>query len=1327
MRYSTFLAVVWFLTAGALSARAQQPEQVIRQQLTWKGYMEAANKAGRLRKVPTFAGAVFRLGDQYPSFQIRIPGQVGQGTVRNAVYEPLAPADAKLLEGITVPTTATAAVTSGTERRQTVSFALLPAVRRNAQSGQAEKLVSFEYAYSLASEPIRPAGTKGRKYASSSVLAQGDWFRIGVAASGIYKLDKKALASMDINLQGLDPHRLQIYGNAMGTLPQPNSAYRPDDLVENAIYVAGEADNSFDDNDYILFYARGPHTWSLEDDGTNRRFKHELNVYTDTAYYFVTVGSRPGLRVGAPRTIGGTPTATINQFLDRQFYEHELVNLAKSGRQWLGEGFTNNSPAREFTISTPDLLPGGTLQLTSQVIGASAVGTNTTFQLALNGTSLGAQNVSGFSSIPQNYPEIANSDLRTFAYSIPAVPAAEAKVRLVFSSPTDASGQGYLDYLEVNAPRRLRLTGSQLEFNSLPGAPLSEFQLGASSAATVWNVSNPRRPYALALNGSGNFVARTDSVAEFVAFTGSDFPTPPRLFKGRIGNQNLHARLNLNGKLDLVIVTYPPFKPEADRLAAYRRAHDNLNVEVVTTTEVYNEFSSGGQDVTAIRDLMKMVYDRSTSNKQLYLLLFGDASYNYKSDPANDMRLVPDWWENRSPLDADKNGQNYVPTYESRESFSLTYSRPNSSPSVKGVTFCSDDYFGLLDDNEGEWDEGYSNDLLDIGIGRLPIRTPSGQSRSLAQATLVVNKLIRYDEPASFGKWRNRLTFVADDGNGSIFISEACEPQSLSVAIDHPEFNVHKVYLDLYPQTIASGGQRSPECNRAIDEAIEQGSLITHYSGHGGPTGWADEQILTKQSVLALKNRNRLTFMVTGTCDFSTYDDPERDSGGEVALTDIEGGAIGLLTTTRLAFADQTVSVSSQLYNTIFKPVNGQMPRLGEITQFSKNNGIRSTSTRNFVLLGDPTTRLAAAQQEAVLDSINGRSISATSIDTLKALSTIKLSGLVQKGQVLNTQFNGQAHVTVYEKPTTVNTLKNEFDDVVVGVPIQENIIYDGKATVRNGRFKLSFVVPKDINYSVGLGKIQLYAQDSIRIADAKGYRATPVGGADATIQQDSIPPLIKLFMDRESFVYGGLTDTTTTLIAHLSDASGINTAGAGIGHDITATLDNDPTKLTILNDFYTADVDSYQSGKVKYLFKSLATGPHVLHLKAWDTFNNSAQQEIEFIAATSEKLALDHVLNYPNPFSTRTTFQFDHNRSSDDLDVQIQIFTISGRLVRTLRTTIVGSGPHVGRDSDALTWNGRDEYEDQLARGVYVYRVSVRSLRDNATASKFEKLVILN
>jgi hypothetical protein len=502
MRYSTFLVVLWYLIFGAVvPTKAQNTEQVVRAQLTWKGYAQVINKAGGLRRVPALTGGIFRSGEQNPNYQIRIQGRVSQGQVRNAVYEAFSPADAKLFDPTALPAAADVSLTTGTERQQPITFALVPAVRRSPQTGLAEKLVSFEYGYSLSSEQNqnRAARIQKRKYASASVLSQGDWFKIGVAASGVYKLDKKALEALGINMQGRDPHRLRIYGNAMGTLPQANSAYRPDDLAENAIYVAGENDNTFDDADYVLFYARGPHTWELDNTSSKPLFRHNLNVYTDTAYYFVTIGNTPGLRVGAPRAITGTPTATVTQFLDRQFHEQELINLAKSGRQWLGEGFTSASTSRDVAFTIPDMVPGAALQLTSQVVAASAFGQRTSFLLSVNGTSVGTQFVDGFSAPPSNHPEVANSDLQTFAYTIPASPASETRVRLAFNTSADPSGQGYLDYLEVNAPRRLRLTGSLLEFNSLPGAPLSEFLLGAASSTSVWEVTNPRRPRAPAI------------------------------------------------------------------------------------------------------------------------------------------------------------------------------------------------------------------------------------------------------------------------------------------------------------------------------------------------------------------------------------------------------------------------------------------------------------------------------------------------------------------------------------------------------------------------------------------------------------------------------------------------------------------------------------------------------------------------------------------------------------------------------------------------------------------------------------------------------------
>ncbi|HEX8425367.1 type IX secretion system sortase PorU [Hymenobacter sp.] len=1308
MRYFTFLVISCCLLLG-FSTQAQDGRQSAAIRLRWQGHNEVPGSDYRLRKVPSFMGAQYRLGSLFSYYILNVPGPVAEGELRNAVYEPFSADDAAVFKFASQPIISALAVTEATEKGQTVSIVTVPAVRRSTQSGQYEKLISAEYSY--VAGPPTSRRVQQITHASTSVLATGNWYKIGVPKSGIFKLDYDLLRTLFGNdLPNVDPNRLQIFGNATGLLPQPISTPRPDDLVENAVYFSGNTNATLENTEYFLFYARGPHTWEREPN--TQRFRHIQNIYSDTAYYFVTVAAPPrtGRRVAAAPAVGAANAPAISQFAEREFYEKELINLAKSGRQWLGEGLLNgNSQTFSFNQIT-NLVAGSTVQVTASLAGTSLDAQS--FRLTLNDSPLGTQPISG---VPNNseirkFPEFANASVQTYSASAPSS-SAPLRIGLTYSG-SDASNTGYLDYLEVNAVKPLQLSGTTLEFRSfanLQAGRISQFNITNGAGSLVWDVTNPRRAKSYTVSATGSFVAPTDSLREFVAFTPAGAFDRPTNF-GKVSNQNLHA--SLNSTIDLVIVTHPLFKQEAERLAAHRRSHDNLKVEVVTTTQVYNEFGSGGQDVSAIRDMMKMVYDRRNApNKQLYLLLFGDASYTYKAPGIS--------------------AQNFVPTYESRESFSRIYGRDKQ---FGPQTFCSDDYYALLDDDEGEWAEnGGLTEYMDISVGRLPVRVPSGQT-STTQASKVVQKLINYDlKTVAMGNWRNRITFVADDDDDGAYIGSS-DIFTANTIRQKPAYNIRKVYLDMYQQINGASGQRSPDAERAVDESFEQGSLVITYSGHGGPTSLADERILTSASVLRLLNKNKLAFLVTGTCDFSYYDDPSIVSAGEQALTDTEGGAIGLYTTSRVVFGD---SQPGTFLDSVLSTANSSNKHIGEAIRHTKNTVAGNVLSRNYVLLGDPCTQLARPKLSMTLDAVNGQPLGTTFTDTLKALSTIQLSGSVRNSDLtsapVNTNFSGTAQVVVYEKPNTTTLtvfgLQTPPEGKLVTVQIQENIIYSGQATVKAGRFSLQFVVPRDINYNIGFGKVSLYAKDTVRFVDAHGYRAVPIGGAALLANRDTIPPRITLHMDNQAFVYGGLTATTTTLLARLFDESGINTAGSGIGHEITATLDNDPTRLTVLNDFYTASVDSFQAGNIQYQFKDLTTGPHVLHVKAWDTFNNSSIKDVEFIAAQTEKLALSHVLNYPNPFAGRTTFHFDHNRQGEELEVQVQIFTVAGRLVRTIQTTIPSSGSHVPQslNDNTLSWNGRDEYNDQLARGVYVYRVSVRSNQDQSATSKFEKLVILN
>jgi hypothetical protein len=209
--------------------------------------------------------------------------------------------------------------------------------------------------------------------------------------------------------------------------------------------------------------------------------------------------------------------------------------------------------------------------------------------------------------------------------------------------------------------------------------------------------------------------------------------------------------------------------------------------------------------------------------------------------------------------------------------------------------------------------------------------------------------------------------------------------------------------------------------------------------------------------------------------------------------------------------------------------------------------------------------------------------------------------------------------------------------------------------------------------------------------------------------------------MNDENFVFGGITNSSPVLLAKLNDEQGINTVGNGIGHDIVAILDANTENAIILNDYYEADLDNYQSGVVNYPFSNLSEGKHTITLKAWDVANNSSESTIEFTVVEESEVKIENLVNYPNPFTTNTEFIFQHNQPGVPLDVKLEVFTVSGKLVKSFNQVIVTDG-FISRE---IRWDGRDDFGDRIGKGVYIYKLKVRS-RNGSTAEKYEKLVIL-
>lgn len=1155
-----------------------------------------------------------------------------------------------------------------------LSLTLLP-LRKNTANGKIERLISFGFQLNFIPNPHPTALKTTRTYADHSVLASGTWYKMSAKNTGIYRITYDDLKNMGVNVSAIDPRNIRIYGNGGGMLPEPNATRRIDDLRENAIQVVGEEDGKFDAGDYILFYGEAPDIWKY--DYTNHIFHHSKNIYSDVNYYFLTVDLGQGKRVGLTPSTTQTPNFYVTTFNDYQFYEKDDINLIKSGKLWLDQQYFDVTTTRDYTFNFPNIDNVHSVTVTTDVAARSTT-TSSSFDISANNQYLLNVNIPPVTTVFLDTYAVERSGTGGFNTADPVI-----DIKLKYNKP-DITATGYLNYLELNVTRNLVMSGSQMSFRSpltSGSGKVSDFSLTTGNqTVTIWDVTNGGtiNKIVTSQNGSATvFRLPTDTLQEFIAFDGTSFLSAT--FRGKVDIQDLHGA----GLFDYVIVTYPLFLPQAERLATFHRNHDQMSVFITTPEKIYNEFSSGKQDVTAIRDFMKMMYDRSgNGDYPKYLLLFGGASYDFK--------------------DRVQNNINFVPSFESNESLSPT------------GTFVSDDYFAILDDSEGLGSYG----LLDLGIGRFPVITAD-------QADEAVAKIEHYCAQSDSVKndWRNVVCFVADDpddANSNLHMEQA-ELLAGMITSGNKDYNVDKIFLDAYKQASTPGGARYPDVNAAINDRVDKGALIINYTGHGGVLGWAHERVLEIADIKSWKNYDRMPVFMTATCEFSWFDDPAWISAGEWVFLNSTGGGIALFTTTRPTFAGENFSLSTNFYSNVFKKFNGKFLKMGDLVERAKNwdSTGSSLNSRKFILLGDPGLQLAYPQFNVVTTAINGQNVS-SSPDTLKALQTVTISGEVRDNDGNRmSAFNGTVFTTVFDKAAEIYTLGNDGGNPV-SFYLQKNPLYRGKADVTEGSFSFTFIVPKDIAYNYGIGKISYYARDPD--CDANGYNMNViVGGMDNRSSTDEQAPEVRLFMNNTNFVSGGITDQNPVLLAIVSDSSGINTVGNGIGHDITAVVDDNTKESKILNDYYVSDINTFKTGIITYPFYKLSDGLHHLSLKVWDVYNNSSDATIEFIVASSVNFALEHLMTYPNPFSDHTTFSFESNQTDPSMDVNIKIFTINGKLIKTLHQVLSNTGYRV----DSITWDGTDNDGNQISGGLYVYVLDVK-LTGGAAVQKSSKLVYI-
>ncbi len=1105
-------------------------------------------------------------------------------------------------------------------------------------------------------------------YKNESVLSKGKFIKIRIKNSGVYRLTYDDLSSMGVN-----PANARIFGYGGALLPQSFLAPKTDDLPEVAIHMEKGSDGVFNSGDYLLFYAQGPLSWNY--DTSRGIFTHQQHHYAGYGYYFVSSDAGTGRTLEVKNEVPSDQQAVneVTTFVDFDVYEKDLQSLANSGKEFYGETFSEVLSLNIGFNFKNVVQQAGALSARLDVAANSAE-IPSDFRLTLAGGQEKRLQVSAKSK-NDNYEKGRDANA-TFQFD----PASDQlDFRLVYTK-TAPTGKGYLNYLAVNVRRQLQLTTAWMGFQNtdyLGSDTFNRYILGnAGSSVQIWDVTDPVNTTRMSASRSGNdlvFTAAANSLRRFVAVdptASASIPKPEIV--GVVPNQNLHGM----EAVDMLIITHPDFIQQARRLAEAHNQKGEIKVGVVTTEQVYNEFSSGTPDATAYRWVMKMLYDRANEQQDPTLrpksvLLFGRGSFDNK-------KII------------NSNSSAFVLTYQTEHSLSET------------LSYVSDDYFTFLEDNEGNRIDAHS---MDISVGRFPVTTTQ-------EASDVVNKTINYMQNTHKGIWKNQLCYLADDGDGALHMKDA-DTVAVMVAQNYPAYQQTKIFLDAYQQIVNASGETYPLARTQFHNLLRNGMLFLNYVGHAGASGWTNEQILSTADVKSLSNKN-LPLWVGATCDFLQFDNLTVSAGEHVLLNPV-GGGIGIISAARPVYASQNKHINNKINQFLFYRENGKHLRVGEVLRRAKNSLGTEINKLSYILVGDPSLRLNYPDEFRVeAQELNGSLISGN--DTLRALSQATIKGIVTTVDGTKaTGFTGKVYADVFDKVQRIATLNN---DKTGGFVYRDrpNKLFSGVAEVKNGEFEISFVIPRDIKYNYGTGRVNFYAEDAGSGAEAQGMlEQFYIGGSDENIEYESDGPEVKMYLNVTDFQSGDKTNESPLFVAEVSDKSGINQVGSGIGHDMTLIIDDDPGMIYSLNDYYTSEINDHTRGSLRFKLPELKSGKHTLTFRVWDMLNNSSTQTLDFEVVRGLEPTIFKIYNYPNPVTAYTRFVVEHDRPETVISTQVDVFDVSGRRVWTfLQSTL-----------DEIHWELKDDFGRQLSPGAYMYRISIRTTK-GLVESQLNKFILI-
>jgi hypothetical protein len=1092
--------------------------------------------------------------------------------------------------------------------------------------------------------------------AHNSLFAGGKWVKIETTSTGIHKINYSWLK----NIGFLHPENVKLFGSRNEKMSRWNSISADNSPKQIPVLRFTEAGGS----ESLIFYVQGLVDWNY--DPVSKQYYPTRNQSAiGKSYFFLTEDVGTDLVFPLMEQPVGNPDSKTSEYDDFGLWEEENLNLLESGSRWF-TALLSGGNILSKSFSFPDRFENEPVLLKLYAAGRSF--SSTGMDISLNGNAPGRII---FRPVQSN----ADADFAAEDSLHITQKLIGSAINISMKYNGTASDQCWFDCATLQLRRSLLYSGIPLNFRdsrTVWKGKVAEFQIsGASSGLQLWDITNPLSPSRLNYQLKNNqltFRFKSDELRSFLLFD------PQPLFPGVTKSEDVkNAEIVLAAVPEYLILTPGAFLDQAERLAQFHRTTDGLTASVVTVEAIFNNLSGGYPDVSAIRNFIRNLYwqkNSSGTSSLKYLLLFGKGT----CDPVH----IPG-----------ENNPNWIPTFQSENSLS----RINS--------FVTDDFFGQLDPGVAD-----QTGKLNLGIGRIPAATPY-------EAKIAVEKIIHYHDAASLGDWRNNITFVGDDEDNNLHVSDS-ERLSLDVAQKNPEYKTSKIYFDTYPQVLTPE-KRYPEVTVAIRRSVQSGSLVVNYIGHASEDGLAHERVLTSKDIDSWSNKDRLPLFVTATCEFSRWDMMVKRSAGERLYFHSAGGAIALLSATRLVYSASNFEINTSFFNHVFdRDQQGTPLRLGDLIRIVKNENRGSINTAKFCLLGDPALRLNYPVNRCVNLEINHQPVEKFS-GILSPTSLVTFAGEVRdKDGGKMALFNGNMTAQVFDQPTNKTTLGNGGQPPFT-YQVQENKLFEGNVPVRNGLFSYSFVVPKDVNFNKGAGLIRYYVSNNE--SDGNGSFANiHFNGTENVSTSDRKGPDIRLYLENEKFTEGAKVSLNPLLMVYVVDENGINSSGFGIGHDITLEIDGNAASRVNLNDFYTADAATWKSGAILYLLSELSPGPHSLTFKIWDTSNNSSSVSVRFIA--SKDLELNSVYNFPNPFSEQTRFVITHNRYDELFEVKLEVMDINGRTIYSDQQLLASRGYEI----TDLCWN--PSLPDPVpSSGVYLYRITLTS-RDGEQASKSGRMV---